>query len=129
MKILVIFSVVFCTSFAEARQYIQCSQVDSDSTDRTVINLDGDRSTLFMTTGADDPDELRILKSIQLISSDTNETIFQSSDAYSIETVKIPTEFIGQASNRVTASLSLQAVDGSIRADVDMLCFSAIYLP
>lgn len=46
---------------AEARTYIQCA---GTADDRTVINLDGENSTLFMTTGLADPDEIRVLKEL-----------------------------------------------------------------
>jgi hypothetical protein len=127
MKILIMYVLLVSASFAQARQYIQCSDVNPKSTDGTVINLDGDKSTLFMTTGVDDPDEMRILKSIKFLSADKKQTIYQSRDGHSIETVTLPSEIIGKTSNKFFAELDLQAVDESLRMSAKMICFSAIY--
>jgi hypothetical protein len=127
MKISLVCALLCLSANAFAHQYIQCASTNIYSTDRTVINLDGEKSTLFMTTGLDDPDELRILKSIKFLKNENGKTQWQAKDDLSIETVTLPTSIIGKNSHNFFAELELRAVDGSITVTEDLQCYSAMY--
>lgn len=128
MKTLLVAALFCLTGVAHAHQYIQCaSATDLESTNRTVINLAGKKSTLFMTTGLQDPEEQRILKSIKYIGTNGKNTIYQAQDDFSIETIAIPTALIGKSSNNFFLGLELRRVDGSIVIAEELQCFSAIY--
>jgi hypothetical protein len=110
-----------------AHQYIQCASLDVNSWDRAVINLDGPKSTLFMTTGVHDPNELRILKPISLLSVVGDKTIYQAKDQYSVETITLPTAIIGQYSSDFLVTIDFDAVSGNVQMSQEMSCYSAIY--
>ena len=129
MKFLIILAVFVTGSYAHARQYIQCSSTNPHSWDAAVVNLDGNKSTLFMTTGVHDPDELRELKDLTFVSADASHTIYRASNEISIETVILPTEIIGKASNSFPVSLEFESADRGLKMTSDMICFSALYLP
>ena len=115
------------TSMAEAHQYIQCSNVDMNSDDRAVISLNGAKSTLFMTSGVADPDEVRVLKSISLLGVKGDKTIYQAQDDQTIETVIIPSEIIGKNSNYFSLTINLSSLDGTYKVSEEMSCFSSLY--
>lgn len=109
------------------RQYIQCSSLDINSWDRMVINLNGDKSTLFMTDGVHRDDETRVLKKIQYIETTATHTIYQSQDAYSIETVAIPNEYINVYASGFFVDVSLKQVGTNYGMEFQVSCFSALY--
>lgn len=127
MKIALLAAVLSFTPLAHAHQYIQCASTDIYSSDRTVINLDGEKSTLFMTTGVNDPNEIRILKSIKFLRTQGDKTLYQSSNHESTETVILPTAIIGKNARNFNVTVELVAADGSLRLDSDLVCYSALY--
>lgn len=122
MKILLI--TLLITTAASARQYIQCS--DMNSWDRTVINLDGEESTLFMTTGLQDPDELRVLKELNFVAEDEFVTTYKT-DGQIEEIVTIPNEFIGVATSYLEVEITLRNIQSNHEVTKSLGCFSSIY--
>jgi hypothetical protein len=108
---------------ASARQYIQCAV--SDSFDRAVINLDGENSTLFMTTGVHDPNEIRVLKKLRLDEVTTTHHFYISHDQNSTETLMIPNEIIGEYASSFVVNFNHERNDYQFSRD--MYCYSAIY--
>jgi hypothetical protein len=127
MKISLVAALLCFTSFAHAHQYIQCFNTNPNTTDGTVINLDGAKSTLFMTTGLDDPEEIRILKPIKFLATEGDKTFYQAKDNDSIETITLPTDIIGKNSKNFFAALELKKVDGSMVFTEELQCYSATY--
>jgi hypothetical protein len=127
MKISLVAALLCFTSFAHAHQYIQCFNTTPNSTDGTVINLDGAKSTLFMTTGLNDPDETRILKPIKFLRTEGDKTLYQAKDNDSIETITLPSAIVGKNSKNFFAELELKKVDGSMMFTEELQCYSAIY--
>ena len=80
-----------------------------------------------MTTGLDDPEELRILKSIKFLRIEADKTFYQARTNESIETVTLPSAIIGKNSNQFFATLDLDAADGSMHFKENLQCFSAMY--
>jgi hypothetical protein len=127
MKLSLIAVLACFTSLAHAHQYIQCSSIDPQSSDRAVISLNGVKSTLFMTSGIDDPEEVRVLKSISLLRVEGDKTLFQAKNDESIETVILPTAIIGKSVNHFALTLNLSSIDGSYKISEEMSCFSSVY--
>ncbi len=122
MKTLLI--ALLLSTAASARQYIQCA--DSNSWDRTVINLDGENSTLFMTTGVHDPDELRILKDLDFVGTDESFTTYKTAGVIE-ETVVIPNESIGVASSYFEVEITLKNTQNQAQRTRSVGCFSSIH--
>ena len=103
---------------AEARTYIQCAGTSSD---RAVVNVDGAKSTLFMTSGVDDPNEIRILKKIKIhLENDTN-VEFMSEDEELL--VSVPKNAIGQILNYFKVTLTFLESD----YDYVLTCYSNVF--
>jgi len=122
MKALLI--TLLLTTAANARQYIQCA--DSYSWDRTVINLDGEDSTLFMTTGLHDPDELRILKDLEFVAQGESFVTYKTAGLIE-ETVVIPNEFVGIASNYFQVEIKQRNTQSNYEVTKSLGCFSSIH--
>lgn len=125
MKTILLVALMAISVPAFSRQYIQCG--DSDSWDRAVVNLNGDESTLFMTTGVHDPDELRILKDLNFDSETATEVIYRTNDGPVVEYVSIPLEAIGVYSNYLVVTISHTNTSSGYTQSRQMSCFSAIY--
>lgn len=120
LKLFAIF--VLILNVAHARQYIQCAH--PNSWDRAVINLDGDRSTLFMTNGVHLPDEIRVLKKLYFVDVVDDVHVFETKGDVT-EKIYLPTENFGRASSFFYVELEL--TKGSYSQTVEMSCFSIIY--
>lgn len=127
MKTILIFLLFVISVAAHSRQYIQCA--DNDSWDRVVINLNGDRSTLFMTNGVHLPDEDRVdvLKPLSLAQQDAYETTYKTSQGRILEYVKIPNAMLGVASNYFEISMGHLDQEGRLLHARVMGCFSSVY--
>ncbi len=103
---------------AEARTYIQCA---GTANDRAVVNLDGDKSTLFMTTGVDDPNEIRILKKIKLHLENESRTEFMSEDEELL--ISVPNKAIGHILSYFKVTLTFLESD----YDYSLTCYSNVF--
>ncbi len=114
---------------AEARQYIQCAY--ADTFDRMVVNLDGERSTLFLTDGVHNPDEIRILKKLQEVQGTATHAVFQTLPLNSAddvqETVTIAREFVGVANPDFDLELTMTQRSTGRSQTFEFNCFSALY--
>lgn len=110
---------------AQARQYIQCASLDS--WDRSVINLDGDESTLFMTNGVHLPDSVRVLKDLDFQYADDGHHVYSTSGPVIVETIKIPIEIIDQRSQAFEVEFELRRLSDGYTRSFKQSCFSAIY--
>lgn len=125
MKYLLVLLTVFASE-AFSRQYIQCS--DYNSWDRVVVNLDGEKSTLFMTNGVHLPpeDQIRILKDLKKYSETATEEVYKTSGE-TIDTVIVPKEHIGVASSYFEITLKHENVVRNLSRERQMGCFSSIH--
>lgn len=117
---------IMFSNTAIARQYIQCS--DSHSWERLVVNLDGDKSTLFQTNGVHLPGEVRVLKKLKLDSIDQNQSlhIYKTISTDGVfETIVIPSEFINIRTNFM--EITLVRDNGNYKQEKEFICYSAIY--
>jgi hypothetical protein len=121
MKFALIFGLMLSTS-AFARQYIQCSTT-GDSTDVMVVNLqdEGKQSTLFLSSGMQNPEDERLLVNIDFDKVDGLHTIFKVVGEVGSGSVAVPTEVLGKYSNFFIVELNF--ADYSYPYS----CFSAIY--
>jgi hypothetical protein len=127
---LLVLSCSFIQLDASARQYIQCAL--PDTWDRAVINLDGENSTFFMTNGVHLPDEIRVLKGIELLSEDSEHTVYQTrqedNQRYGIrEKISIPSPFINIPANSFDVELTIQRESDGYSQRLTLDCFSALY--
>lgn len=127
MKSLLVLMYLVAAQSAFARQYIQCAS--HNSWDRSVINLDGEKSTLFLTNGVHLPpeDQLRVLKSLYYTSADESFTYYETRDGQILEKVQIPNEVIGQYSDYFEVVMTLTMVSSGYSQDQSLSCYSAIY--
>lgn len=103
---------------AKARTYIQCA---GTANDRVVVNLNGNASTLFMTTGVGDPDEVRVLKNIRELRSSEKFVEYVTTDDEILVTV--PRKAVGSIINGFEVILSF--VDSDY--DYSLSCFSNVF--
>lgn len=97
--LLLVLSLLLSTS-AFARQYMQCSIVDSDSTDVMVVNLTTEQGgTLFLSSGMQNPEDERILVKIQLDKIEGGEHIYKVINEEGEGKVAIPSSVIGARSD------------------------------
>jgi len=113
------------STIASARQYIQCAH--PNSWDRAVINLNGDQSTYFMTTGVHDPDEIRVLKTLELSVLGDDFNVYTTSTGPVREEITIATEYIDRALGYFPVSLKLIKLDSGYSQTIQMGCFSSIH--
>jgi hypothetical protein len=124
MKLLFVL-IALTAATAHARQYIQCS--DAQSWDRMVINLDGDDSTLFMTTGLQDPDALNILKPLKLVDVTSSHHFFKTEGDIQ-ELIQITSSDLGVASQYFDIMITYTNVISGQTSTKQMGCFSSLYL-
>lgn len=80
-----------------------------------------------MTDGVHRDDETRVLKNIKFVETNETHTVYQSQDAYSIETVAIPNEYINVYANGFFVDVKLQQVGTNYGMEFQVSCFSALY--
>ena len=120
MKIALVLGLMLSSS-AFARQYIQCGM--ADSSDVMVVNLQdpGKQSTLFISSGMENPDDERILVNIEFDKVDGKHTVYKVVGELGDGNVAVPNEVIGKSANSVAVELNF--------ADLSFTysCFSRIY--
>jgi hypothetical protein len=116
-------ALMLVSSSAFARQYIQCAH--NDSWDRAVINLNGDKSTLFMTTGVHQDDEVRVLKKLFFVGNNGQDATFETRESEVKEVVHVPSNVIGKYSNSFVVVMEMSSANQN--AKFAMSCFSSIY--
>lgn len=113
---------------AQARQYMQCAPMYSNSTDRLVISLDGENSTLFMTSGLmtdwDLDPEIRVLKKLVFTSKGNGFHTYKTQGSV-MDVINIPSEAIGEYSSYI--EIKVEHISDSNTRSVEMSCFSSIY--
>jgi hypothetical protein len=125
VQILVITLLLFTSSLSHARQYIQCAH--DNSWDRVVINLQGEKSTLFMTDGVHNPHEIRILKPLFFVDNDGSVAAYETNQGKVKEVVLIPAAKLGVPSRLFEVIMRMQSHSGDHYAEFKLGCFSAIY--
>ena len=125
MKAILLVALLAASLPAFSRQYIQCGS--SNSWDRAVVNLNGDQSTLFMTTGLGDPNELRILKDLYFDSETDTDLIYKTNQGPIVDYVSVPKSVIGKYSNYFIVSMTLVNTQSGYSSTREMSCYSAIY--
>lgn len=124
MKILIVLLFVILNTSAFARQYIQCAH--ENSWDRMVINLDGDQSTLFMTSGVHLPDAVNVLKVLNFIDADQNNHYYETTgDVY--EEIIISNDFINKALSNFEVIIKIIDTKSNYQREAKVSCFSSIY--
>lgn len=122
MKAFIVSAAFVLTSSAFARQYVQCSILDTNMTDVMVINLQTPESgNLFLTSGAQNPEDERILVNIKFDKVMNQNHIFKVIGESREASVALPSKVIGKSSNFFQADL----IFGSYNALFS--CFSKIY--
>tara|TARA_B100001971_G_C18268046_1_gene596747 strand:- start:195625 stop:195999 length:375 start_codon:yes stop_codon:yes gene_type:complete len=116
---------ILITNISFARQYIQCAH--SNSYDRMVINLDGDASTLFLTTGVHDPNELRVLKDLFLVSSGDDFYHYETRDGLVKEEIIIKSEYIDRALGYFVVDFKMTKLDDNYSQTYEVGCFSSLH--
>lgn len=110
---------------AFSRQYIQCQVVDS--WDGAIINLDGEDSTLFLTTGVHLPDEIRVLKNLAYDSEDEKFVTYVTNEGPTKDSVSIPKSILGKHAQNFSVYFNHSNAEMDIEFGREMICFSAIY--
>jgi hypothetical protein len=117
------YTLLFLTLFSTqvfARQYIQCSYPDADSTDVAVVNLETEKNgTLFISSGMQNPEEERRTVNIELSKIEKDQHIYTVKEVNGFVTV--PSKVIGKSSNSLKVELNF---DGYF---VEYSCFARIY--
>ena len=122
MKLLL--ALLLLNTTAYGRQYIQCA--DSNSWDRIVINLDGENSTLFMTTGVHDPDAQNTLKPLKLVEITDTHHYFQTEGEIQ-ESIELSNADFGRASQYFQVHVTRTLVASGESKSKQLGCFSSIY--
>ncbi|MGB0452823.1 MAG: hypothetical protein ACPGJV_03840 [Bacteriovoracaceae bacterium] len=127
MKIMLFAIVTLLSQIAQARQYIQCA--DKNSWDRSVVNLDGQASTLFMTNGVHLPDNERVEVLKDLFYKETTQTheIYITAGHRVIETVKVPLSVIGKSTSNFPVEMGHFDTKYNYSRTRVLYCFSSIY--
>ena len=120
MKIALVLGLMLSSS-AFARQYIQCGM--AQGSDVMVVNLQdaGKQSTLFISSGMENPDDERLLLNIEFDKVDGKHTVYKVIGELGDGNVAIPTAAFGKSSNSLAVELNF--------ADLSFTysCFSRIY--
>lgn len=121
MKSFFLLFVVFFSSQVFARQYIQCSSLDMNTTDVMVVNLKTEQEgTLFISSGMQNPEDERLLVGIKFSKiSDGNHVYNIQGDIPGF--VVIPSHAIGKSSNSLDVDLNFNGME------INFLCFARIY--
>ncbi|MBH48306.1 MAG: hypothetical protein CME71_09080 [Halobacteriovorax sp.] len=118
-QIILVLGLLFLVALnAEARTYIQCA---GQASDRVVVNLDDAASTLFMTSGVDDPDEVRVLKKIKLYNETEKSFEYMSVDEEIM--VSVPRHVVGNILNGFEVILTF--LDSEY--EYKMPCYSNVF--
>jgi hypothetical protein len=123
MKIITLLLIL--SSLAYGRQYIQCAT--QNTWDRMVINLDGEKSTLFLTTGVHDPNELRILKDLYLQSTGDDFTVYETRDGLVKEEIEIENQYLGRALGYFPVIMTMTKLESGYSQTLELGCFSSIH--
>ena len=110
------------SSSVYARQYIQCAGAGSDN---YVINLNGENSTFFHTTGVHIPGEERTLMPLELFEQNETHHLFVAYHEQAKYVLSIANDDIDVAKERLF--VKLQSSPGGSIPDRELRCFSAIY--
>lgn len=122
MKTFIVSATLLLSTSAFARQYIQCNILDTSATDVMVINLQTSKTgTLFLTSGAQNPEDERVLVKIAFDKVIDNAHVFKVIDEANEASIAIPSEVIDKSSNWFKMDLNF----GSYSAPFS--CFSRIY--
>lgn len=127
MKLFIL--ILISLNIAYARQYIQCSSIDVNSSNGVVININDIQSTLFMTNGVHLPDGeyIGILKNINFLKEEDGFTFFTAQDDKTIETVKISTNYLGLSLDYISVEFIIKKIDSQFQYIQKLSCFSSIY--
>ncbi len=125
MKIFIIVAIFILSFPAFSRQYIQCSTYDS--WDGVVINLDGDKSTLFMTNGVHLPNEIRILKDLYFDYEDELYVHYSTNEGPILDKVSVPQEVIGKTVKKFFVKFSHVSQRDRYAYGREMVCYSSIH--
>lgn len=124
MKTLFLFFILCLSPSLFARQYIQCA--DDQNFDRFVINLDGENSTLFSTSGVHLPQEDYRLEKIFFEGQDQDFHVY-ATRSQDKQTVYIPGHIIGINSQLFYVNLIEQLANQKLPFSRQLACFSALY--
>lgn len=120
MKSLVLTFVLLLSTSAFARQYIQCSTVDT--TDVMVVNLQTSKGgTLFLSSGMQNPEDERILVNIEFDKVQNAHHIFKVVGEVGEGSVAVPSNVINKSSDFFMVDLMFADYNFSYS------CFSRIY--
>ncbi len=120
MKSLILALTLTLSTSAFARQYIQCSVMNS--TDVAVVNLQNAQGgTLFLSSGMQNPEDERILVNIEFDKIEKDHHVFKVVSANVAGLVAVPSQVIGKYSNYFEISLSFAG------HYLNYSCFSSIY--
>ncbi len=105
MKSLSLLFVLFFSTQAFARQYIQCGSLDLDTTDVMVINLEtAQGGTIFLSSGMQNPEDERVIMNIAFSKIENGNHIYNiQSDINGA--VLIPSQIIGKPGSRIGIDL------------------------
>lgn len=113
---------IFSSTTAFARQYIQCSIMDDQSTDVMVVNLQTpENGTLFLSSGMQNPEDERVLVNIAFDKIQNGKHIFKVTDEQGKGSVSIPSEVMGVSSNFFLLELNFSEFSFGYS------CFARIY--
>lgn len=122
MKLFFAITLLVLSFTVSARQYVQCGE-DGTSSNYIVINLDGEKSTLFLTRGADLPEteSNRFLFKIQKKREDSEFLYYVTIDKSEPIKIHFPKAFLNVASSNFLVQLELE------NELFNYHCFSALY--
>lgn len=104
-----------------ARQYIQCHTTDEYSSDVMVINLNGEKSTLFVSSGMQNPEDERTILSITLDHTENDFHYYKEVNFDKEVKIKIPSQIIGKTAKDFKVDLSFD------QYELEFSCFSSLY--
>ncbi len=120
MKSFVLTFVLLLSTSAFARQYIQCSIVDTS--DVMVVNLQNSKGgTLFLSSGMQNPEDERILVNIEFDKIQNNHHVFKVVGEVGEGSVAVPSLLIGKSSDSFLVDMMFANYSFSYN------CFSRIY--
>lgn len=122
MKAMFALLVLTLSTSVFARQYIQCSSSDMNTTDVMVINLQSPQGgTLFLSSGMQNPEDERILVKIAFDRVEKDAHIYKVVDEVGTGYVAVPTAGLGKNSNYLPVFLQFAS------ANIQFSCFSRMY--
>ena len=122
MKTMFALLVLMISTSVFARQYIQCSSNDMNTTDVMVVNLQTPKAgTLFLSSGLQNPDDERILVKIAFDRVEKDAYIYKVVDEVGTGYVAVPSNSLGKNSNYLTVLLQFAS------AKIQFSCFSRMY--